>query len=550
MKQRPRKRATCANLRLPNDLTEELRERLLGLRKSTSVDYLNREVFSKLISDSTDPSPLRRERAIAKWLTTEERNAATNERLFSIHEEYNILPRVTFGSFVKFCQDTIIGLIGEVVPEEVLVGSFSGGASTSRPRTISHPAGKYLGKAHVTSSARGWFELCEELAPLWLKKELRGAMAENPLELVEVPGNVLFTVPKKSDIDRCSCKEPDINMWLQKGIGSFLRKRLKKRAGVDLNDQEINWRLAREGSRTGDLATIDLASASDSVSSGLVELLLPTLWFGLLDDVRSRVTTIPRGNEVEVHRNEMFSSMGNGFTFELESMLFYVIARATAYFTGTSGIISVYGDDLIVPSELYTDLEWTLKFFGFVVNEDKSFFTGPFRESCGGHFSGGFDITPFYVKKPIKDLISCIHVANSLRAWAGRQTSMSILDPEVEDIWCWLASFIPKHLWGGRNPSFKYQLVSNGMSTGRLVEAKAPAKDTGMGGYLLWHNSLWNRNGLIEEGVETSSSQKSKNHFRYKTYAKPTVTQLSSIWLSELDGDAEYETGVSPLKTA
>ncbi len=547
MKTRPRKRVKCANHRLPNDLTEELRERLLGLKGSTAVDYLNREVFSKLISDSTDPSPLRRERAIEKLLKTEERNAATNVRLFETHEEYNILPRVTYGSFVKFCQDTIIDLIGEVVPEGALIGSFSGGASTSRPRTTSHPAGKYLGKAHVTSSALGWFEICEDLAPLWLKKELSGAMAENPLELEIVPGNVLFTVPKKSNIDRCACKEPDINMWLQKGIGSFLRKRLKSGAGVDLNDQSKNWRLAREGSLTGDLATIDLASASDSVSSGLVELLLPTLWYGLLDDVRSRVTMIPRGNMVEVHSNEMFSNMGNGFTFELESLLFYVLARATAYFTGIPGVISVYGDDLIVPSELYTHLEWVLKFFGFVVNEDKSFFTGPFRESCGGHFSDGYDITPFYVKEPLLRLIDAIHAANQLRAWAERQTTMSILDPQVEDIWCWLASFIPQHLWGGSDPSFKYQLYSYGASTGRLVEEKSKAKDTGMGGYLLWHNSLWNRKSL-GDGVETSSKRDALGRYRYKKYAKTTVTQLSSVFLKELDGDAEYRMGVTPTK--
>ncbi len=540
MKNRHDRRTKCANTRLSNDLTVELRERILNLRESVSTDYLKEEVFSKFISDETDPSSLRRERAIAKWLMTEERNAETTERLFSTHEEYNILPRVTFGRFVSFCQDTIAALIGETVPTEALMGTFSGGASTSRPRTDSHPASKYLGKAHVTPRALPWFDSLRGELPQWVGvPELPFAeTAEERLELEVVPGNVMFTVLKKTDIDRVACKEPDINMWLQKGIGSFLRNRLKK-VGVDLNDQSKNWRLAREGSLTGALATIDLSSASDSVSSGLVELLLPPLWYNLLDDVRSQVTTIPRGSFVEVHRNEMFSSMGNGFTFELESLLFWVLCRATAYFEGVSGVISVYGDDIICPSEIYSSFEWVLNYFGFKVNPEKSFSTGPFRESCGGHFYDGRDITPFYVKEPIRSLVDVMHAANQLRAWASRQTNLSILDPEVESIWCWLASFVPKHLWGGTDPSFKYQLVSNGMSAGRLVEEKSKPRDLGKGGYLLWLNATQGRRKATE-GVQTSSSKKAMNVFRWRSYRTPTVTSLPTVWLSELDGDAEY----------
>lgn len=540
MKHRPLRRTKCANIRLSNDLTDQLRERLLALESSVPTDYLNQEVFSKLISDETDPSSLRRERAIAKWLLTEERNELTTERLFTTHEEYNILPRVTFSSFVAFCQNTIIDLIGETVPLEALIGSFSGGASTSRPRTDSHPADKYLGKAHVTSRALPWFDLLRGELPQWVgMPELPFVeTASQRLDIEVVPGNVMFTVPKKTDIDRVACKEPDINMWLQKGIGSFLRNRLKK-VGVDLNDQSKNWRLAREGSLTGNLATIDLSSASDSISSGLVELLLPPLWYNLLDDVRSQVTTIPRGSFVEVHRNEMFSSMGNGFTFELESLLFYVLARATAYFEGISGVISVYGDDIICPSALYPHLEWVLKYFGFSVNPEKSFYQGPFRESCGGHFHNGRDITPFYVKGPIKTLVDVIHVANSLRAWAGRQTAMSILDPQVEEIWYWLSSFVPLQFWGGTDPSFKYQLVSNGLSQGRLVSEKSKPRNLGKGGYLLWLNATMGRS-RITDGVQTSSTKKELGSFRYREYRHSTVTSLPQVWLRELGLDAEY----------
>jgi len=516
--------AQCANLRLPVDLTDEFREKILALRSSPKSDYLKAEFLSKFLSNETDPPSLRRERAIQKWLLTEERNERTWDRLNSTLGDYNILPRITYSKFVSFCRDVIIDIIGETVPTEALIGAFSGGSSTSRSRTESHPASKYLGKAHATERALSRFVDVIDEIPGWVNRR-------NNLLIEIVPGNMMFTVPKKTEIDRVACKEPDINMWLQKGVGSFIRAQLK-RTGINLNDQSKNSSLARLGSLSGDLATLDLSSASDSVSTALVELLLPVNWYTLLDDLRSPVTTIPRGDFVEVHRNEMFSSMGNGFTFELESLLFYALARTTAYFTGTSGIVSVYGDDIICPSPMYEDLVWVLKYFGFEANAEKSFATGPFRESCGGHYWNGFDITPFYVRKPVTHLLDAIHLANSLRAWAARGSCHTVLDPEVEDIWYWLKSFIPRHLWGGSDTSNKSQLVSPDLSTHRLVE-ETKRRSTGLGGFLLWLNATQGRKGNAE-GLTTSSRSVSSQKYRLRPFLNPTVTQLPQVFPREI----------------
>jgi len=516
--------AQCANLRLPVDLTDEFRERIQALQSSPKSDYLKAEIFSKFLSNETDPPSLRRERAIQKWLLTEERNAATWERLENTLGDYNILPRVSYSKFVAFCRDVIVDIIGEVPPTEALIGSFSGGSSTSRSRAESHPASKYLGKAHATDRALSRFLDVVDEIPGWLNRR-----SELLIEIV--PGNVMFTVPKKTEIDRVACKEPDINMWLQKGVGSFIRSRLK-RTGINLNDQSINSSLARQGSLCGNLATIDLSSASDSVSTALVELLLPVNWYTLLDDLRSPVTTIPRGEFVEVHRNEMFSSMGNGFTFELESLLFYALARTVAYCTGTSGIVSVYGDDIICPSAMYDDLLWVLDYFGFKANAEKSFGSGPFRESCGGHFYDGYDITPFYVRRPIATLSDVIHTANSLRAWAGRGTTFSILDPEVEEIWFWLKSFIPAYLWGGSDTSDKSRLVSPDITSHRLVE-ESERKMNGLGGYLLWLNATTGRTSP-SDGVQTSSRSITYGRYRLRPVREPTVTQLPQVFYKEI----------------
>jgi len=497
----------CA-VQIPPELTHILQEAISKLRPSVKADYLKQVCFSKYVSpDSLHPASKRRADAIFKWMCIEQNNAATNERLLLTPGEYNILPRVSYEKFVTYCQELIVAIIGETVPEEAVLGSFSGGASTSRNRTSSFPAGKFLGQADITSDCQDAFVLVQELSPGWLGDG-------RPKFLTRLrAGNELFTVPKDSEIDRCACKEPDINMYIQKGAGDYISSCLR-RIGINLNDQTRNRSLAQEGSLTGRLATVDLKSASDSVTLGFVAEMLPVCWYTHLSSARSPVTII----DGEVHRNEMFSSMGNGFTFELESLLFYALAKAACYFTGIRGTVSVYGDDIIVPSEVYPSLEIVLEYFGFEVNSKKSFNTGPFRESCGGHYHDGIDITPFYVKEPLSSVADVIDVANKLRKWA-EVPGLSVLNPEVEGLWFYLKSFIPKRLWGGVDTSFKYQLVSPDRSHSRLKE-DATRKATGFGGYLHWLNTTWDRsrNDYVTEQTPEGARVSYQPVMRYPTW--------------------------------
>lgn len=492
-----RREGSAFSWRAPIGLTDQYIARIQNLTQSVHSDYLKSEFLTKFVSSDTEPADVRRNAAIRKWLATEMENDATEDRLLTTHEDYHILPRVSWSRFTDWCRAYIRDIIGETPPVESLFGRFSGGASTSRSRAVSTPAGKYVGQAHVTASALPIFvDLVDEF-PGWLN-------AQNPLLLEVVRGNVLFTVPKKTDIDRVACKEPDVNMFLQKGVGSFFRSCLR-RSGINLNDQLVNRSLAQIGSRDGTLATLDLSSASDSVTTELVFQLLPETWFTLLDNLRCRVTVI---DGVE-HRNRMFSSMGNGFTFELESLLFYVLARATAYFTGTPGIISVYGDDIICPTEMSDLLSFVLGWCGFQVNPDKSHTTGPVRESCGGHYWNGVDITPFYLKAPFDDLPSVIHAANQLREWGGLQGLDAghyrfIFDEEIGDLWRWLVGHIPEGFGGGGDTSFKYQLASTDLPKHRLVPNRK-RKRAGPGGYYHWLNVTLGRANPSPDAVVTSS---------------------------------------------
>ena len=556
MAKRPKKQ-TSFPMDLPIDLTAQLVEKLMSLDDSVKGAYLKEQLLTKFVSSDTDPASLRRSRAIAKWLATEERNELTNERIIQTHEDYQILPHVPFGVFVEWCRNFVANIIGEVPPEEALVGSFSGGASTSRNRTRSHPAFKYVGKAHVTQRCQPLWDSAMDLMPGWhtienpnygpfkpvqdwiidgaCKPWKYGPHNAIPLRVpanyygvtTEVVGNVLFTVPKKSDIDRVACKEPDLNMFIQKGVGTLFRRALRK-VGINLNDQSRNRDLARIGSITGQLATIDLSSASDSVCTELVNLLLPTYWFTLLDSSRCQVTVI----DGEEHRNHMFSSMGNGFTFELESLLFFTLAKATAYFTGTRGVISVYGDDIICPTDMYHDLSTVLQYCGFLLNEDKSFHTGPFRESCGGHYYLGDDITPFYIREPITRMDDLIDVANKLREWSRLSPSLTVLNPETEEIWLWLKSFVPRCLWGGVDTSFKYQLVSSDTCEMRLYETTDTSR-TGIGGYLHWLNATWDR-ASPSDGLTTSRRSTATGKFRLKRALPSAVNRLETYFYHEI----------------
>jgi hypothetical protein len=142
----------------------------------------------------------------------------------------------------------------------------------------------------------------------------------------------------------------------------------------------------------------------------VVRELLPDNWFKLLDDLRSKFTLWPDGS---YRWNEKFSSMGNGFTFELESLIFLAICESVC-----GDGVTVYGDDIVIPTEYYSATCEALALFGFLVNEKKSFSSGHFRESCGGDFIRGVSVTPVYLRDSIRNLQDVVLLHNQIRRWA------------------------------------------------------------------------------------------------------------------------------------
>jgi hypothetical protein len=219
----------------------------------------------------------------------------------------------------------------------------------------------------------------------------------------EVQGNKLSFVPKSVSISRTICTEPVCNMLFQKGIGILMEERLAEFFNIDFARQPYrNAAMARRGSITGRFGTIDLTSASDTISLRLIEELLPPEPRNWLLKARSPKTILPDGTLIELH---MISSMGNAFTFPLQTLIFSALIEAVYRVfdlkprRGEDRNYSVFGDDIIVEALVYERVIRMLELLGFTPNRLKSFNEGPFRESCGNDYYHGYNVRGVYLKR-------------------------------------------------------------------------------------------------------------------------------------------------------
>jgi hypothetical protein len=267
------------------------------------------------------------------------------------------------------------------------------------------------------------------MGPLWHDYKRSNALI--------VPGNRFATVPKDAKTDRGICVEPMLNVFGQKGIGLHIRKRLRY-FGVDLrHQQKLNRELASQAWKDS-LATIDLSRASDTVCSELVLQLFPEDWVELLSLFRSHRSQI----KGDYHELEKWSSMGNGYTFELETIIFLALVRCHVP-KSRWGQTSVFGDDIVVPQEYAKAVVDDLEFLGFKVNGKKSFLGGNFFESCGTDWFKGHNVRPFYLKEFSPASPAPLQICNKLRMYLYKRGNQLGSDARFRDAWLSLAKHIP-----------------------------------------------------------------------------------------------------------
>jgi hypothetical protein len=268
--------------------------------------------------------------------------------------------------------------------------------------------------------------------PLW----------DNLNKVEHLAGNKVITVPKNAKTERTIAIEPGLNTWVQLGIGRLIRKRLRY-AGYDLNSDSKNCLGALKGSKTGCLATLDFKAASDTISIETVKKLLPAKWFSILDSARSHYYTLNNS----IKRYEKFSTMGNGFTFELESLIFLTLALAVCEIQCVDDKdVSIFGDDLVLPVECVELATEVFEYLGFTLNVEKSFSSTPFRESCGTYYFGGVDVKPFYQKTALRSAKDLYRFMNSLRTMAHRWGYLQGCDHRFKRVWQLALSQVPADL--------------------------------------------------------------------------------------------------------
>lgn len=405
------------------------------LRDAQVVSFLRKHPSVPLGKD------VARNNAVKSFWEAERQCYKTNERLSPLLFDLDHYGE-RLGRFIRLWRKEIRKVLGKVPSKSFLEGRFGPGSTFENVGDLITVADKLDDKYSTTRQTLDSFSsVWDETA--WsryaasnltgvVSSDIDGFRGEGSTgtshfsvrDFNVVRGNRFTTVPKTAKTDRGICIEPSLNVYYQLALGQWLSDRLKKVLGWDkATVQQDHRNLARIGSLTGANATIDLSSASDTVSKNLVKLLLPPGWFDLVDQLRSPVTLLDRHHV----RLEKFSSMGNGFTFELETLIFYTLALCVVkhgdrqydlYCPGA--VVSAFGDDLIVPRECGEDLVSALRYFGFSVNKDKTFLSGPFRESCGGDYFRGYDVRPFFLKKDLNEPAHSIACANGLRRYYNR----------------------------------------------------------------------------------------------------------------------------------
>lgn len=236
----------------------------------------------------------------------------------------------------------------------------------------------------------------------------------------------LTFVPKTVSESRCICIEPALNIFFQKGVEFLLLGILDRYFGINLAwQQSKNAELARLGSIDRSFGTIDLSSASDTISLKMIKDVLPNDVLSHLLVLRS--PAVKSGSETI--KLNMISTMGNAFTFPLQTIIFASAVEAVYNCRGVPlrrprgpnkiGNYGVNGDDIVVTRDCYDDVVRLLKILGFIVNSEKSFNEGFFRESCGSDYFIGTEVRGVYCKtlRTKQDYYSLI---NRLNRWSAR----------------------------------------------------------------------------------------------------------------------------------
>nr|URG15667.1 MAG: RNA dependent RNA polymerase [Leviviridae sp.] len=396
-----------------------------------------RQVCNLLGKLKADCSPERVKAAYAKYVECE-KEVKMADRDFDIYvEDFSRMSSTLFRN--------VFSDVDKLIYDQLVLPKHGPGATADR----------ILGNKKY--DMRTWTERLERVFPMGHYAFPRWGFYLEALSEIEFlePGAEepvrVITVPKNAKTPRIIAMEPVYMQYMQQSILEPLIKGLEEddisSLFLGFSDQAPNQRMAREGSISGALATLDLSEASDRVSNQHVRAMLaphPHLSEGV-DACRSRKADVLG----KTYRLAKFASMGSALCFPFEAMVFLTVVflgieralntRLTRKEVKRfSGKVRIYGDDIIVPVEYVHSVIESLEAFGFKVNSNKSFWTGKFRESCGKEYYNGHDVSVVKARQNIPterkqavEIVATVELRNHLYK-GGYWQSCRWLDERIE----------------------------------------------------------------------------------------------------------------------
>lgn len=369
------------------------------------------EYLYKLATDSTDAD---RAKALRNWKAV---------------DEEVILPDASWIRVLKKNFETYYGGVSKAHVHSILEkcrprftsGSFYGSERTTSVRNV--PLRTKTELREIASTRPVNWAVYKQLSDDWVGtcpiecrpfsgyfKPYPSAPTKITLKSDKRTTKVLF-VPKDSRAPRTISKEPLLKLKAQMSYFDFVSSNLQRLTGgrINFTDQEVNKNLAKQGSIDKSWATLDLKEASDRVGYRLCKEIFANspglLWF--INHARSTHAEITDSTVIKLKK---LAGMGSGLTFP--SMALVIHLSICSFVTRKTGIpyrevmdqVYVYGDDVIVPRLWYSHAIRALEKSSLRVNGEKSFHRGFFRESCGGDYFKGVDVTPVRLRLAGADL--------------------------------------------------------------------------------------------------------------------------------------------------
>lgn len=259
-------------------------------------------------------------------------------------------------------------------------------------------------------------------------------------------------VPKSFNKARIIAPEECSRQWYMQDMRQRLENCISENGFLDyldIHDQSKSRDLCDIGSRTGNLATVDLHAASDRLSRNVCCKLLPSSVYEDLITWLPRYFTRDGKSKIRVH---MLASAGSAVTFVIESCIFLAIAIVAteytqAYYTVKLHQPRTYGDDFIVDSRVYGYLIWLLELLGLEVNEGKSYagYDLLYREACGAEFEEGIDLTSVYFPRKVLSITTQSNKATTISSLIDLQHRVYDRFPQLARYLGYLVrSYIPE----------------------------------------------------------------------------------------------------------